>query len=45
LISKNDKLKIIGNDLLSQSLKVVAHKYTKNAKISIEQSGGSAESV
>jgi len=42
LISKNDKVKILGQGKLSQKLEIKAHAFSKNAVKEIEAQGGSA---
>lgn len=46
LITKNTKLvKVIGNNDLTKSFTIEAHKFSTNAKLSIEKSGGKALEV
>lgn len=42
LVSKNDKVKILGNGSLSKKVNVYAHAFSKNAKEAIEKIGGKA---
>jgi large subunit ribosomal protein L15 len=39
-VSKNDRVKILGNGTLSRSLKVTAHGFSKSAVAAIEAQGG-----
>ncbi len=45
LVSKNDKVKILGNGDLTLSLEVKAHAYSKSAIEAIEKAGGKAEKI
>ena len=44
-ISKNDRVKVLGNGTLSKGLKVSAHGFSKSAVAAIEAAGGSVEVV
>ena len=44
-ISKNDRVKVLGNGTLSKGLKVSAHGFSKGAVAAIEAAGGSVEVV
>lgn len=43
LVSKNDRIKILGDGTLTAKLDVKAHGFTKTAKAAIENLGGSTE--
>jgi ribosomal protein L15, bacterial/organelle len=45
LVSKNDKVKILGNGELKAKLTVKAHGFSKSAKEAIEKLGGIAEVI
>lgn len=45
LVSKNDRIKILGRGELKTSLKVSVHAFSKSAAEAIEKAGGSAENV
>ena len=45
LVSKNDKVKILGNGELKAKLTVKAHGFSKSAKEAIEKLGGTAEVI
>lgn len=45
LVSKNDRIKILGRGELKTSLKVTVHAFSKSAAEAIEKAGGSAENV
>lgn len=45
LVSKNDKVKILGNGELTVKLNVKAHAFSKSAKEAIEKLEGTAETV
>jgi large subunit ribosomal protein L15 len=40
IVSKNDKVKILGRGELSAKIKVTAHKFSETAKAAIEKNGG-----
>lgn len=42
IVSKNDKVKILGNGQLSKSVEVTAHAFSKSAVAAIEAAGGKA---
>lgn len=44
-VSKNDKVKILGNGSLSKALKVTAHGFSKSAVEAIEAKGGSVNKL
>lgn len=44
-ISKNDRVKILGNGTLSKKLKISAHGFSKSAVTAVEAAGGSVEVV
>lgn len=43
LVSKNDKVKILGRGQLERGLKVAAHAFSASARAAIENAGGSVE--
>ena len=45
LVSKNDKIKILGNGELKQALNVKAHAFSKSAIEAIESQSGTAEKI
>ncbi len=45
MVSKNDKVKILGRGELNSTLKVKAHAFSASAKEGIEKNGGSVEVV
>jgi len=45
LVSKKDRIKILGRGELKTSLKVSVHAFSKSAAEAIEKAGGSAENV
>lgn len=45
LLSKNAKLKILGQGQLEKALKVKAHKFSQQAKDLIEKAGGTVEVI
>ncbi len=45
LVSKNDRIKILGNGELTSSVEIKAHGFSKTAKAAIEQKGGKAENI
>jgi len=45
LVSKSDKIKILGNGTLTSTIEVKAHGFSKTAKSAIEQKGGKAENI
>ena len=45
LVSKNDRIKILGRGELKTSLKVSVHAFSKSAAEAIEKAGGSTENV
>jgi len=45
LVSKADKIKILGNGTLTSAIEVKAHGFSKTAKSAIEQKGGKAENI
>ncbi len=45
LVSKNDKIKILGNGEITLSLQVKAHAFSKSAKDKIEANQGSVEII
>ena len=45
LASKKDLIKILGKGELKQSVKVLAHGYSKTAKAAIESVGGTADLI
>lgn len=44
-VSKNDRVKILGNGTLTKTLRVSAHGFSKSAVAAIETAGGSVETV
>ncbi len=44
-VSKNDRVKILGNGTLTQALEVKAHAFSKSATEGIEKAGGKAQKV
>ena len=42
MISKNDKVKILGNGVLTKAVEVTAHAFSKKAIEAIEAAGGKA---
>ncbi len=42
IVSKNDKIKILGNGKLTKSVEVTAHAFSKSAAEAIEAAGGKA---
>ena len=45
IISRNDKIKILGSGELTKSLSVSAHAFSESAKLTIEQKGGNVNLV
>lgn len=45
LISRNDKLKVLGRGELKGAINVTAHAFSANAKAAIEAKGGSATTI
>ncbi len=45
LVSKNDRIKILGNGELTSAIEVKAHGFSKTAKSAIEQKGGQAVNI
>ena len=45
LVSKNDKIKILGNGELSSAVQVKAHAFSKTAIAAIEEKGGKVENI
>lgn len=42
LVSKNDKVKVLGNGTLTKKVEITAHGFSKTAVVAIEAAGGSA---
>ncbi len=45
LVSKNDRIKILGRGELTSKIEVTAHAYTKTAQKAIEDKGGTANTI
>jgi len=45
LVSKNDKVKVLGRGEISQNISVTAHAFSETAKQNIEKAGGSTNLV
>lgn len=45
LVSKNDRIKILGRGELNSKIEVTAHAYTKTAQKAIEEKGGTANTI
>ncbi|MBN2236871.1 MAG: 50S ribosomal protein L15 [Bacteroidales bacterium] len=45
LVSKNDRIKILGRGTLTAKIEVTAHAYTKTAQKAIEDQGGTANTI
>ncbi len=45
LVSKNDRIKILGRGELTAKIEVTAHAYTKTAQKAIEDQGGTANTI
>jgi large subunit ribosomal protein L15 len=45
LVSKNDRVKILGNGTLTAAVDIKAHGFSKSAKAAIEEKGGKIENI
>lgn len=45
LVSKNDKVKILGRGTVEKALQVSAHAFTQKARTAIENAGGEAKTI
>jgi len=45
LVSKSDKIKILGNGEVTSALEIKAHGFSKTAQAAIEQKGGKVETI
>ncbi len=45
LVTKNDRIKILGRGELNSKIEVTAHAYTKTAQKAIEEKGGTANTI
>ncbi len=45
VVSKNDRVKVLGNGTLTKSIEVTAHAFSKSAQAAIEAAGGKANKM